>query len=595
MNDCIHLENRDFESYGLNHIAENIFQKRNLLIGKNGVGKTRFLHARLDGLKRSKPEDTVLIFLDFSSFHINGRQNRTQEDQDSNVYDLLFNDVPVDFLDLLNVIDSGNESMIEDLLVQLSMRAPTSRNRASNRLERINEQLRDLLGYTVIYDNNEAILQKLDSQGNVIRQKKYSEMVNEFSPGERMVFNLTFFIFYLNEIKQKKLILLMDEPELHLHPQVLLRIISWLYVSSAIDELWVASHSLFLVPQFQFNELVLFDSNQIAPRNSDTYKKLYNELVGLKNINLFEFLKSLDNWQYYNFLVECFCHPTAVSKVNTNDEQFKEFVAALKVGTRVESSILDYGAGKFRIWDCLQESEALGENTASIKYEAYEPYLSDDEKEKRTIAKKHFPLYTSIEDIPRNKYDAVVLMNVLHEVDILDWVETFHNIGEVLKPDGVLILLEVRTLLLGEQPYGNTGYLILGDDEVSELFTGVSVTKYGPDRGKSNCWVIARDGVLLVDRDRVRASVEQLQKSSFHLLRELFEEKIELAHSEGRNSDKEISARKYAFWSQQYINAQLALERLAGSKKSIGKNGNCNAEQKNTKEKIAFPGLKNDL
>ena len=596
MSKCICLENRDFEPYGLNQISENIFQKRNLLIGKNGAGKTRFLHARLESLKKRTPKGTVVVFLDFSSFHINGRKNITQEEeQNSNVYDLLFNDIPVDFLDFLNVIDSGNESLIEDLLVQLGMRAPASRRQANDRLEEINKLLRDLLGYTIFCDSNDAVIQKLNSHGNVIRQKKYSEMVEEFSPGERIIFNLCFFVFYLNVVKQKKLILLMDEPELHLHPQVLLKIITWLYNSTAIEELWVASHSLFLVPLFQFQELVLFDSNRIAPRNSETYKNLYNELVGLENINLFEFLKSLDNWQYYNFLVECFCHPEAVSKVNPNDEQFKEFIAALKADSRSKSRILDYGAGKFRIWDCLQESKALGLNINSIKYEAYEPYLSDDMKKRLAAKKEPFPLYTSISQIPQNKYDAVVLMNVLHEVDILEWAEMFHNISDILKPDGVLILLEVRTLLLGEQPYGNTGYLILGDKEVSKLFSGSSIIKYGPVKGKSNCWVITRDGVLLVNKDSVKASIEQLQSNSFDLLHNLFEKRIALAHSEDPEDVKEISAREYAFWSQQYINAQFALERLAEKNNTVMKNDNGTLEQVNNLEKIDFPGLRNGI
>ena len=152
MGNYICLDNKDFEPYGLNQISETVFQKRNLLIGKNGAGKTRFLHARLASLKNNVSSGTVVAFLDFSSFHINGKKSVPQEeDQSSNVYDLIFNGVPVDFSNFLNIIDDGNESLVEDLFMQLNMRAPASRNQAANRLGDINKLLRDLIGYAIFY------------------------------------------------------------------------------------------------------------------------------------------------------------------------------------------------------------------------------------------------------------------------------------------------------------------------------------------------------------------------------------------------------------------------------------------------------------
>ena len=51
------------------------------------------------------------------------------------------------------------------------------------------------------------------------------------------------------------------------------------------------------------------------------YKQIYDDLVGLEDIGLFEMLKSMDNWEYYQFIVECFCSPTTVNKSNPKDEQ----------------------------------------------------------------------------------------------------------------------------------------------------------------------------------------------------------------------------------------------------------------------------------
>lgn len=83
----------------------------------------------------------------------------------------------------------------------------------------------------------------------------------------------------------------------------------------------------------------------------------------------------MDNWQYYQFIVECFCLPEAVGKVNIKDEQFCKLLAAAKESMGSGPiQMLDYGAGKCRIWECMQllpDSE-LGKN--NVVYTAYEPY-----------------------------------------------------------------------------------------------------------------------------------------------------------------------------------------------------------------------------
>lgn len=595
MGECVRMKNEDFEPFGITLGPGTVFQRRNLLIGKNGAGKTRFLRARMQSLKERKNENTIPVFLDFSSFYISGTQKLPYDiGRNSNIYDLIFYDVPIDYSNFLNIIDYGNESMIEDLRVQLQMNAPASRKQADDTLQELNKLLNGLMGCSISYENQKPVIEKIDERGNVVRQKRYSEMIGEFSPGERIIFDICFFVFYLKVVKKKKIILLMDEPELHLHPQALMKVMAWLYDSPVVEELWVASHSLFLVPMFQFQELVLVDSNRIVSRNSDTYQMIYDELVGIKNINVFEFLKSLDNWQYYNFLVECFSHPEAVSKVNPNDEQFQKFITALKTKDRAMSRVLDYGAGKFRIWDCIQEAKTIGENVDAIRYEAYEPYLSAEMEGKLEAKQVHFPLYTQVTQIPSNSYDAVVLMNVLHEIDIFEWLNTFRNIKRILKPDGVLILLEVRTLLLGEQPYGNTGYLVLGNEEVYRLFPKDKVVDCGLDGGKSNCWVITNEGLGQVSKERIKVCISELRDNSLKLLREEFEKKMRLAHSGEARNAKEISARSYAFWSQQYINAELALERFTVKGYSpLHEERKGNSAGKS--EKIDFPGLRDEV
>lgn len=562
-----------FLSRGLTNVSTTVFQKRNLLIGKNGSGKTRFLNALHDTLHVEQPNGMTVIKLDFSTFHLSGGQSLPEPASD--LYSILISGDSANFFEFLGLVDQKNQDFIRDIMTaQFNIRAANPRKKAEAGLNGVNEHLKELIGYEIYFGaapDHSPIIRKVDANGKTVREKPYAEMISEFSPGERFIFYLSFFLFYVDTVKHEKLILLLDEPELHLHPQVLYKTIHWLYHAKVVEELWIASHSLFLVPLFHFKEITLFENSSILSRNSKMYKQIYNDLVGFEDIGMFEMLKSMDNWEYYRFIAECFCLPTTVSEVNSKDEQFIKF--AKKITEKASDAplrVLDYGAGEFRIWECLQMAKESGElSVEKIAYEAYEPYPKSEAicQIEEHYGKNPFPFYKHIAKVPAQSYDAVVLMNVLHEVDILKWEQIFREIQNVLVPDGILIFLEVQTLSLGEQPYGNTGYLILGPHEVEKLFKHpISLVPKAAtrDRNKSYCWAIPNHILAGVDSASICASLEELINNSKKTLNEQFLQKVRLAHGKKPLSTADTSARKYAFWSQQYINAVLASERLTG-------------------------------
>ena len=69
------------------------------------------------------------------------------------------------------------------------------------------------------------------------------------------------------------------------------------------------------------------------------------------------------------------------------------------------------------------------ENPPKYVYEIYEPGKACNNK---------FKTYRKIEEISR-QYDCVVLMNVLHEIGIREWANTFSAIKKVLKENGYLV------------------------------------------------------------------------------------------------------------------------------------------------------------
>lgn len=583
-----------FEKRGLTNISGITFQKRNLLIGKNGSGKTRFINALYDTLHTEQPKGMTVVRLDFSTFHLSGGQKLPEPDSD--LYSILISGDSANFFEFLDLVDQKNQDFIRDIMTaQFNIRAANPRRKAEAGLRGVNTHLKELIGYEIYFgDAPEHLpsIRKVNAKGELIREGAYEVMISEFSPGERFVFYLSFFLFYMDTVRREKLVLLLDEPELHLHPQVLIKVIRWLYRAEIVEELWVASHSLFLVPLFRFNEIALFENSSILARDSKMYRQIYNDLVGLEDVGMYEMLKSMDSWEYYRFITECFCLPTTVNKVDSKDEQFIKFVKKVtEKASDIPLRVLDYGAGEFRIWDCLQIAQENGElDVERIAYEAYEPYPKREalKQIERIYGENAFPFYEDIAKVPKQSYDAVVLMNVLHEIDILNWEQTFRDIQRVLVPDGVLIFLEVQTLALGEQPYGNTGYLILGPTEVEKLFKHpISLAPKVGTCNKSNCWAIPNHILAGVNPTSICACLNELIRDSKKRLNKEFLKKVSLAHSEQILSDEDTSARKYAFWSQQYINAMLALERFTGKvtpTKSINQ----------PSQKIDFPGLVDD-
>lgn len=588
------VDTSQFLGRGLTNVSNTIYQKRNLLIGKNGSGKTRFLNALYAKLHAEQPDGATVIKLDFSTFHLYGGHGLPEPDSD--LYSILISGDPANFFEFLDLVNQKHQDFICDIMTaQFNILAANPRKKAEAGLKSLNEHLKEFIGYEIYFEDtpeHPSVIRKVDVAGKLIREKPYAEMISEFSPGERFIFYLCFFLFYMDTIKHGKLILLLDEPELHLHPQILIKVIKWLYHAKIVEELWVASHSLFLVPLFRFSEIVLFENNSIVSRNSRMYKQIYHDLVGLEDIGMFEMMKSMDNWEYYRFIAECFCLPTTVNKANSKDEQFVKFVK--KITERTSSTplrVLDYGAGEFRIWECLQmaqENEEL--DVERIAYEAYEPYPKSEtlKQIEKIYGKNPFPFYKDIAEIPAHSYDAVVLMNVLHEIDILKWEQIFRDIRRILTPDGMLVFLEVQTLSLGEQPYGNTGYLILGPAEVEKLFKCPILLAAEPEaHNKSHCWAIPNHILADVDPASIRACLNELISNSKKTLNEEFLKKVKLANSGQIMSDADTSARKYAFWSQQYINAVLALERFNGGPTPMD-------SLNSASQKIDFPGLVSD-
>lgn len=191
----------------------------------------------------------------------------------------------------------------------------------------------------------ELLIDQLKEKANLKfedgRQGELQSALTEMSPGEINLFYISLFLAIA--LDKRKYILIIDEPELHIHPSVLIQFYKELKNRSCMDEIWIATHSPLLLQEFSFEEIILIVKSKIQSRNSRLYANILNEMLGERQKAVSELFRSLDEWDFCNYLAECFENPTVVSEANKTDEQalrFREYCSSLR---RNNLYILDWG------------------------------------------------------------------------------------------------------------------------------------------------------------------------------------------------------------------------------------------------------------
>lgn len=562
-----------------NHIYnanEVKFSRKNIILGENGSGKTRFLKT-VEQIYRNRNDSKIILLtfyfpdiepriLDYGS-----RDDASQSSLDAAtyIYDLLQGDKQINSVDFLETVSRANDCLTfaNNYFTRFEMQTPIQKQKAQQALDKLNSVLKTFLNREFIKRENKIFVQKHSGNEEArICSLEEAFKPEEISPGELMLFYLALFVSFVETVSDKKIVIIMDEPEQHIHLQKQLLVIKQLLESEKITDMWIASHSILLLPLFDFESIVLLDNSRIVKRNSHLYESAFQSLVGLENHNIFEFVTYINYWKYYRFISECFTSSKVIPFSKASDEQFKKTLRRIRDRRSTRPlNILDYGAGKCRLWECMKEEfEGTGNLAKLVDYFAYEPKPDGD-----FVPDKRIHFITDLKKLEKlaMKFDVVILMNVLHEISIFEWRQTFDCIFNCLAQDGVLLLLEVEQLVQGEQPCVDNGYLVLGDEQVRILFPNGEVGKSILGEGeKSNIWTIERGSLYgLTDRD-VLMCISNLRDSTEGLLKKAFEKKL---GSTTNNKMNEAEMRGYAFISQQYINAMFAAKELIKREKQI--------------------------
>lgn len=385
----------------------------------------------------------------------------------------------------------------------------------------------------------------------------------EFSDGEKTLFAyvLLFFLMSQNKgIRLKESIIIIDEPELHLHPDSEIDLING--IRNIIEEkgqLWIATHSINILSHLNFDEVFMVKDGQIKYPSRTIQLETLSELMKIEDRveKLSEFLMSISEWTFVHFMIECFTNPEVIEIAKESDPQvtsLKEFINLN--AENANSLLLDFGAGKGRLFEQAMIDEKFKK---IVEYSALEP---NKEHHHILTTKGVKRIYSSYEELIENTFDFIVLCNVLHEIELEEWVPTLNKIITTLKPSGKLIIIEAKNLTKGEQ-VGSIGYLLLDQYEIQVLFAlnQLPITlNHKEPLENITCVLIPKTELSPISIESLINTMKALEKNTF--------EKIEkLRQNKDNNSSNTKLGRQSAFLSQLHINSKLAQKFLVKNKK----------------------------
>lgn len=378
----------------------------------------------------------------------------------------------------------------------------------------------------------------------------------DFSDGEKVLFTYAILIFLLSlnpRIKFKESIIIIDEPELNLHPKAQIKLIDSLEkLVKDSGQIIIATHSLSIVANLDYGSIFLVRDNSLLSPSAAIPFNAIDDLMGFEEHynKITEFLVSTPAWAMTNFMAECFEDPKVFESANKSDPQLEVFQKLIL--ERNNLTLLDFGSGKGRLIDRLKENESSWSRIAR-----YDCFDIDESFNEIVIAKGANSILNNLNEIQENTYDLIIVVNVLHEIHIKYWQENLTKIKRALKPNGYLAIIEDTELPIGELP-NEIGFLIFGKDELKSLlgakikFIPPLLEKY---KDRIVCGVIEGADINTINNSKIIASLEKLKSNS---LKDIIE------YRKITNNNVGVG-RRYALKANLYVNSQLAIEFLSNN------------------------------
>lgn len=389
-----------------------------------------------------------------------------------------------------------------------------------------------------------------------------------FSDGQIVLLQFCLAI-YSQEANLRDLILIMDEPENHLHPDIIIKTIEKIRSFLINGQIWIATHSVPLLAHFDPSFIWYVESGNIK-HGGRIPEKVLSSLLGneggIQNLNEFTGLPA--QLASNRFAFECLFDPPVVMTQGDDPQVVQIRQDLLNIGSNGKLKFLDFGAGKGRLITNLLDIDQENQDSliSVLDYVAYDEYVKDKNDCENSIAKVYKEVenryYNKMEDLVTfhgvESFDVVLMCNVLHEIEYKKWYELFSKDGiiyRLLKEDGVLLLVEDMLIPTGEKAYQN-GFLILDTQHLRKLFKIRDDEKLefsdARKNGRLKGHFIKKEYLMRIDDNSIKDAIIEVGRTS----------KSEIIRIRELNEQNYINGKLHGFWTQQFANSQLILDEI---------------------------------
>lgn len=413
------------------------------------------------------------------------------------------------------------------------------------------------------------ITRTIDDQATLF---SFSLGQSNLSDGQKILLQFCLAI-YSQETALKDLILVMDEPENHLHPSIIIETIERIQKCVTNGQIWIATHSIPLLAHFDPSQIWFVENNEIKHAGKIPEKVLHSLLGNEEQVGkLQDFISLPSQLATSRYAFESLFEPNSVMTGSSDSQSLQIRQDLLELSKNGKIRILDYGAGKGRLISNMTDLDNDDQSKLIdiIDYIAFDEYPNDKLHCEESLVKaygnsnnRYYNNFTTLfSDYDKESFDIVIMCNVLHEIDPKGWLTLFQpngTISKCLKENGVLLLVEDHQIPIGEKAY-QKGFLVLDTPQLKDLF---KITEKDNDFEFSD---LRGDGRLKAHKIP-RRLLNQIDETS----------RIEAIKSMSDTARNEIlrirGAKKnykngtlHGFWTQQFANAQLNLAELSGNK-----------------------------
>lgn len=391
---------------------------------------------------------------------------------------------------------------------------------------------------------------------------------SNLSDGQKILLQFCLAI-YSQETALNDLILILDEPENHLHPSVIIETIERIQKCVSNGQVWIATHSIPLLAHFDPSLIWYVENNKIGHAGKIPEKVLHSLLGNEDEVaRLQDFISLPSQYATSRYAFESLFEPGAVLTDSNDPQSFQVRTDLLKLSTTGVLRVLDYGAGKGRLISNIVDLDETNQEKLieNIEYIAYDKFPNDKEhcesaliKAYGSCDKKYFNDFNNLLSVyDKGSFDVVIMCNVLHEIDPKDWLKLFQNegiISSLLSEKGMLLLVEDHQIPIGEKAY-QKGFLVLDTPQLKDLFkisekeTDFKFTDKKGD-GRLKAHQIPKRCLTQIDEASRLSAIKSMSVTAREKILEI------------RDKEKNYQNGKlHGFWTQQFANAQLNLAEL---------------------------------